>query len=288
MNPAPSTAPATVPVQITFGQPQPVVTPVTNYSTTTGPTPAIEFLPQPIPTKPPTKTGECEPDPAAKCRYDNLDIAGKCENIIDKLEVDYSLAWDLPECEQDFTIIRSGNNSGKGLDGIAKQIDSIYAAIKVLHDKTRCISDSNKDLAIPETWNLKRTIYIDQMVIVTKLIDDNTSYRRSFTIPHPRYTTIKAAGRIKRFAYKRGSAQATISLRDNSCCVLNCSTIAEAKRVVRYILQLVKPSWASGARVNYIEKINMDIQPATVELHKAQYFSSTDNRILPDWSINIK
>jgi hypothetical protein len=69
---------------------------------------------------------------------------------------------------------------------------------------------------------------------------------------------------------------------------LNCSTIAEAKRVVRYILQLVKPSWASGARVNYIEKINMDIQPAIVALHKAQYFSSTDNRILPDWSINIK
>ena len=288
VNPARSTAPATVPVRITVGQPQPVITPITNYSTTNGPTPALEFLPQPIPIKPPTKPGDCEPDPAAKCRYDNLDIAGKCENIIEKLGKDYSLAWDLPECDQDFTAIRAGNNSGKGLDGIAKQIETIYAAIKVLHDGTRCIGDGDKNLAIPESWNIKRSIYIDQMVIVTKLVGNNTSYRRSFTVPHPRYKTMKSAARIKRFAYKRGSAQATINLRDNSSCVLNCSTIAEAKRVVRYILQLIQPTWAKDARVNYTEKINMYIQPTKVELHKAQYFSSTDNRILPDWSINLR
>jgi hypothetical protein len=282
------------PVLIQTGETIPPTTPVTGITGQTTIIPNIVITPPNIPNAPPSKVDNCpsikppDPDPEAKCKYDNLDIAGKCENIINKLEVDYSLAWNLPECEQDFTVIRSGNNSGQGLNGIAKQIDSIYETIKVLHDKIRCIGDGDKDLAIPENWNIKRSIEIDQMVIVTKKLDDTTSYRRSFSVPHPRHKTMKSAARIKRFAYKRGSAQATINLRDNSSCVLNCSTIAEAKRVVRYILQLIQPTWAKDARVNYTEKINMYIQPTTVELHKAQYFSSTDNRILPDWSINLR
>ncbi|MGB7314736.1 MAG: hypothetical protein WA939_17545 [Nodosilinea sp.] len=265
---------------------QPVVTPIINYVPSSGLTP--QTLPQlePVFNQPPTKTGECTPDPAAKCRYDNNGIAGKCDNIIGKLEQDYSLEWNLPACEDDFLISRSGNKSGQGLGGIANQIEALYQSIKVLHENTRCNDDG--ELAIPETWNLKRSVRIDQLVIVTKKPDDKTSYRRSFTIPHPRYKTMKDAARIKRFSYKRGSAQATINLLDNSCCVLNCSTIAEAKRVVRYILQLIEPSWASGAVVNYTEKVRLNIQPVTVELHKAQYFSTTDDRVLPDWSINLK
>jgi hypothetical protein len=189
------------------------------------------------------------------------------------MEIDGAL--NLVDCEGKKTAIpfkdlsEFGDAVGKGLENLMRRPCELT-------------------VVIPETWNIKRSIEIDQMVIVTKKLDDTTSYRRSFTVPHPRHKTMKSAARIKRFAYKRGSAQATINLRDNSSCVLNCSTIAEAKRVVRYVLQLIQPAWAKDARVNYTEKINMDIQPATVELHKVQYFKTTDDRILPDWSINLR
>lgn len=189
------------------------------------------------------------------------------------MEIDGAL--NLVDCEGNKTAIPFKDLSEFG-DAVGKGLENLMSRPCEL------------TVVIPETWNIKRSIEIDQMVIVTKKLDDTTSYRRSFTVPHPRHKTMKGAARIKRFAYKRGSAQATINLRDNSSCVLNCSTIAEAKRVVRYVLQLIQPAWAKDARVNYTEKINMDIQPATVELHKVQYFKTTDDRILPDWSINLR
>lgn len=291
VNPAPSTAPATVPVQITFGQPQPVVTPITNYSTTTGPTPAIEFLPQPTPTKPPTQTGQCEPDPEAKCKYDKLDIAGKCETIIDKLEEDYSLAWDLPECEQDFTAIRSGNNSGKGLDGIAKQIESLYSAIKVLHDNTRCNDERPAIAAIPEWWQVRVGANRPQLVVLyAELKKDGSLGQSRWAITIPWFdASLRAQLKRRLPTYKKGQWQGLLVLTDNSKILVYARTKTEAEATVTSLSRLVSAGKRpSPVAITTGERKGAALSQVEVVPTVAHYYPTGQQDTAPAWTEKLR
>ncbi|MFQ4134803.1 hypothetical protein PGN35_000625 [Nodosilinea sp. PGN35] len=277
--PGPGIWPNPFPMPDPIPTPGPEPTPTPTGDDKKDPYPRPSPNPNPDP-KNPNPTGQPGPDD------EPCDPCAELKTIRAKLEETFSLAWALPECGTDFSVVREGAIEGQGLGGLSQKIDGLYQVLKVLHENTRC---GNEALAIPETWNLKKSIETAQMIIVTKLVvdEDNPTYRRSFTIPHPRYSKLKEISRIKRMRYRRGSCQATIQLIDNSCCVLNCSTPAEAKKVSKYVLQLINPDWARTAQVKITEKINLEIQPAFVEFHVAKYFQTSDERILPLWSQRI-
>lgn len=279
----PTENPSTGPIGVPFGLPKPITgIPTLPRITAPGDYPRVGPHDDPYPDGDPTNPNPVGgPGPGAE----PCDPCVELRAIRAKLDETFSLAWSLPDCGTDFPIIRAGAIEGQGLAGLSQQINGLYQVLKVLHENTRC---SNDALAIPETWNLKKSIEVPQMIIVTKMVgDSNPTYRRSFTIPHPRYKLMKDISRIKRFKYKRGSCQATIQLPDNSKCVINASTPAEAKRASKYVLQLMDQGWARSAEIKITEKISMDIIPATVEFHVAKYFATSDDSLLPVWSLQI-
>lgn len=240
-----------------------------------------------------TRTRPCPP-----CRYDEKNIAGKCDAIKEVLDENlgptYQGQIDLSPCpvegEDNPQIIRE--SEAAGIPGISGQINLLLEGLDTLWAFLRCGSEStDSELVIPETWNLKKSVFVGQMVIVTKLVDDSEqpTYRRSFSIPHPRYIRQRDidARRIRRFKYERGSVQATIQLPDNSNCILNCKNRTEANRVARYVKSLIHPDWSRSAVVKITDKIGMEIQPREVEFHVAKYYPTTDQTLLPDWSLQI-
>ncbi|QQE65727.1 hypothetical protein GFS31_24150 [Leptolyngbya sp. BL0902] len=297
INPNPSNWPE-VPVRIRPGERPRVNTP-TNPDLSGNPAtnPLIQIVTQTV-----NQTNNIQRP--AVCRYDSRNIAGKCDKIqrvvddnkkilTDNLDKAYEGEIDLSPCpvgEDPPQDIRS--SEADGIPGIDAKLNLALDGIAALWELLRCPPEESDGIAIPETWNLKKSISVDQMIIVTKPSgnDGSPTYRRSFTIPHPRYTTqrdIETLKRIKRFKYRRGSFQATIQLADNSCCVLNCFNRAEAKRTSEYVLSLISRNWARGAIVKITEKINLEIAPVPVEFHVAKYYSSSDDRLLPVWSLPI-
>lgn len=297
INPNPSNWPE-VPVRIRPGERPRVNTP-TNPDLSGNPAtnPLIQIVTQTV-----NQTNNIQRP--AVCRYDSRNIAGKCDKIqrvvddnkkilTDNLDKAYEGEIDLSPCpvgEDPPQDIRS--SEADGIPGIDAKLNLALDGIAALWELLRCPPEESDGIAIPETWNLKKSISVDQMIIVTKPSgnDGSPTYRRSFTIPHPRYTTqrdIETLKRIKRFKYRRGSFQATIQLADNSCCVLNCFNRAEAKRTSEYVLSLISRNWARGAIVKITEKINLEIAPVPVEFHVAKYYSSSDDRFLPVWSLPI-
>jgi hypothetical protein len=220
----------------------------------------------------------------SNCRYDSAGIAGKCDNIINKLEENYSLEWNLPECETDFTCTRSGNKSGQGLGGIAKQIESLYEAIKVLHDNTRCSNDPF--LVVPDSWPMKVESGRPQLVLIyaDKNKDKTWGSRRyEFCIPHFDSKLRKALKTLVPKEIKKGSHQGTYTLTDNSKIITYCKTRTEALRVLDAFDKLV----VKGMRTN--NKKPGEINPNTKFLevtlypYEARYFSEGQHKLTPDW-----
>jgi hypothetical protein len=282
------------PVIIHIGTPTPPHTPVDNFDPglTGGSsiTPSLQIIPPNISQQPPNPPGDCKPDPRSFCKYDEKGIAGKCDDILKKFDEDYSLEWDLPECENEFSCTRNGREEGKGLDGLAAQIGALYEAIKVLHDNTRC--SGGDALAIPETWEIKKELESPQLVITTKIPGDKTSFRRSISIPHPRISTEEEARVVfsERRQYKRGNHLSMIVLKDNSKIMLNVDGKATGEELLDWISgHIVDPNYieTEPGVYRHVQNPGREIIPTTVELYTVTYYSRGRKDDLPDWIITI-
>jgi hypothetical protein len=285
------------PVLIQTGETIPPTTPVTGITGQRIIIPNIVITPPNIPNAPPSKVDNCpsikppDPDPEAKCKYDNFDIAGKCENIIDKLEVDYSLAWDLPACEQDFTAIRSGNNSGKGLDGIAKQIESLYSAIKVLHDNTRCNDERPAIAAIPEWWQVRVGANRPQLVVLyAELKKDGSLGQSRWAITIPWFdASLRAQLKRRLPTYKKGQWQGLLVLTDNSKILVYARTKTEAEATVTSLSRLVSAGKRpSPVAITTGERKGAALSQVEVVPTVAHYYPTGQQNTAPAWTEKLR
>jgi hypothetical protein len=285
-----------VPVKITVGQPQPVITPVTDYSTTTGTTPAIEILPTPVFNQPPNAVENCtpsKPDPEAKCRYDNLDIAGKCDDIQQLLDAnldqDYTANVQLAPCEEGPVI--ELNSTGRGVPGIDQKLDVLAQALNLVWDKVKCESTETL-ISISDSWEIRKEKNVGQLHIVCKKPGDKTSFRRNFSIPHSRITT-EAEGKAiftERRRYQRGSHLTRLILRDNSSIKLCVEDEFTGQNLMDWLVNnCLDTSWleTSGGEYRHTTNVKQEIISCEVELYSVAYYPTGKRGEIPAWQFVI-
>lgn len=290
VNPATTTAPVEVPVQITFGQPQPVVTPVTNYSTTTGTTPDIQFLPEPVFNQPPTKTGECTPDPEAKCRYDSKDIAGKCDKIQNLLDVNldknYSGKISLPPCEEGDPV--EFNANAKGIPGIDEKLDAIAEALEEIWDRVKCPSDAVA--AIPEWWQVRAGANRPQLVVLyaeQKPGGKLGQSRWALTLPWFK-EDMRSQLATSLPSYNKGQWQGMKVLSDNSKIILYAASQVEAENTVNQLLVFIQPGMINGGDIYIGQRKGANLREVFVVPTIAHYYPTGQQNTAPAWSERLR
>jgi hypothetical protein len=288
VNPAPTGQPQTVPIRLASGQTQPATTPIITFDPTTGIVPAIQELLEPIFNEPPTKTGQCPTDPATKCRYDNKDIAGKCDSIqtlLDKnLDITYQGEINLPPCKPPETA-QIFNANAQGLPGIDEKLNAVFSALESIWSKVRCEDDNECLLVVPEWWQVKAGANRPQLLLIyaDKLSDGTWGrQRREFVIPHFNVALRNALKSILP-TVRKGSYQGIYTLKDNSKIMMYCINKTEVTRILREFDRLVLPNQRTKNFKTGEISYTSNFQKITLYPYEARYFSRGLEALTPDW-----
>lgn len=282
-------------IQLRTGEQRPVTTPVNGITGGKQIEPLIDIIKEEIPNAPAEKVNNCPPTGGSDCRYDSLNISGKCEQIKtilnENLDRNYSATVDFLPCEDDETpetISLSANN--KGLIGIDEKLDILAEAMNMLWEKVKC--DKTPLISITDSWEIKKELNTGQLVIVTKKPDDKTSYRRSFCIPHPRVTTQTEARAIfgTRRRYQRGNHLVTLILRDNSKIKLNVDEESTGQELMDWLvsncLDLSYQETPPG-QYRHTGNAGREIIECEVEIYSVAYYPTGKKGEMPDWQFVI-
>lgn len=220
-------------------------------------------------------------------------ICEKLDTIIEMLDVEVTGEYLLESCEdlpdEENTILPF---TGRGLIGLQNQITSNFLSLKKVWDKVKCPDDVA--IQVPETWEIKKELNCPQFLVTTKIPDDKTSFRRVFSIPHPKAElhdedSAKALFSFRR-KYERGGHLSMLLLKDNSKIMLNCDSEATGQELLDWITShVIDRAYLESGIGNYRHTKNAarGIIPCEVEFYTVAFYKTGKKSELPEWIFTI-
>lgn len=177
-----------------------------------------------------------------------------------------------------------------GLSGLSAKVDLALDGLEQLWNLLKC-PEPPTVAPIPDAWEIKKLLNCPQLVITLKKPGDKSSYRRSFSIPHPTATEESICKNIlnRRYRYDYGNHLSMVLYRDNSKLQAQVKDRAEGEQLLSEIEPLINPDWIDMdfGQWRHVENAGRDIIPATVEFHTVAYYPNGRKSNIPDWFFTI-
>lgn len=216
---------------------------------------------------------------------ESCDPCAKLDQVLAILGNEYDSSALLLDCGDNEIDINYPTETG--LNGIYNQLQVLEETLVHIWDKVKC--PVNADIAMPEAYAIKTASQVPQAVIVLKKVEDKTSTRWSFSIPHFRYTSSSGAvnSPLTGFTWTRGDTMLNIQLADNSHIILNVKDEKEAIRVWNRLKGCLDAFNADSAYPKITTGIkrkiaNVEVIPTTIK-----YYGSGDKTMIPDWVLSV-
>ena len=219
---------------------------------------------------------------------DSCNPCEKLDYIIDLLEPEFTSGFEVLDCESEEVTVINPPETAKGLLGLYNKIYDVFAYSGLIFEKVKCPVEPT--LAVPDSWELKKELNTPQLVIVCKKPEDKTSYRRSFSIPHPSLTTEDEAKALftYRMQYTRGKHLSMLNLRDNSSIRLYTLDKSEGHRIMNFIIDNLLDLSYKDEDIRDSENANrVNGESVVVEFYTISYYSKGKKGDLPDWIYTI-
>ncbi len=297
LNPTPSTpgqkSPESAPLKAPDINPSPTTTttPTTTTPTTTPePTTTLDpntkqFQPPETPTPTPTPTPENCSDPCVQKLHDKAD-ANKPTPITVKV---FKGCHPKPTEETGKAIFEDKTLSVPKLEADSYKL--LYARIAQL-EALQCEKPEQAIAAVPEWWQIRPEHQRPQLVILFAEVLSSgklTNSRWGLAIPH--YNRPKSF-RPNIPNYEKGSWQGILVLKDNSKIIVNAKTRSECSRVLNALKINVPVEYRTvngkAAKAKIGERLNADLRECRVTAIRADFFSTGQRNMTPDWSIDLR
>jgi hypothetical protein len=175
---------------------------------------------------------------------------------------------------------------GVGLAGIASAVTAAITAARVIHENTKCPSESSA--ALPMHFE-QRPGEVPQLVIQWGPVDaqsDGGASRWSLSLPHPR-DSLDHRSAYAFPAYTKGNLQFTYKLSDNSKIILNANTKDDGFVILDYLKTLVDPGFILPMQQPTItENAGQNLKIVLVRATYLQFFRGHRNQAA-EWSIRL-
>jgi hypothetical protein len=195
---------------------------------------------------------------------------------------------NLPDCGDEFDVEKVIEYSeDTGLKGIAIKIDLLQRGLEAIWDKLRC--ETECELAMPESYAIRTSVQVPQVVVVIKKTGDKSSTRWNFSIPHFKFKTEKSAEStpLNNLKWVRGNTMLTVQLPDNSHIILNVKDEGEAERLWGVLQKCLDPLIAANAYPKITKGIKRTIQEVEVTPTLLKYYSTGEKTMVPDWVVAV-
>lgn len=266
-------------------EPSPNAVPAPNPGATPStPTLPDYSSPEPRPTKP--ASGSCsgaQDSPCSSATFDYL------KYIDDKLDRQKEEEKECPECPEAETIsfpyVECEDGVGTLKSGLITLISSDPGNLSALLEEQANLAMAGcgvgeSILAIPDSWQQRRPMIVPTIVLVFRV--NGTSIYHSYSMPHPASTQPTSSPPVGEF--QKGNILGSVGLVDNSRVTVNCSTEAEAERVITEFLSQIDPQFIPPDRVIRLSKRKgVPVSSGQMMPVRALYFPEGRQNLAPSW-----
>lgn len=202
------------------------------------------------------------------------------ENIQNLLDVEVQGSQLITRCD-DESIFYS--YKAKVLTAINQQLNHIKAIEQTIINEI-CEVESASVAASAEWWGVRLGGDVPQIALIFRVASTRTYHK--LMLPHP----INVAPLLNApiVSYKKGNWMGQLVCTDNSKFTCNCGTKGEATRLLSIAASLIDPVFlGSPVRFYYAERKGVAVTDGDMRATSAQYFSTGQQDINPDWRVTF-
>jgi hypothetical protein len=138
--------------------------------------------------------------------------------------------------------------------------------------------------AIPDFWQVRIGASRPQIVVTYKRGRSSTYHQ--IAIPHPLNTDRWTENLLG--DYEKGNYSGNLRLTDNSAFIINCSSEAEARRMVARAKAIIDPAYlGEGYTEQYTQRQGSTVSVDTMTAKTASFFSTGQKNTYPDWKVKL-
>jgi hypothetical protein len=138
--------------------------------------------------------------------------------------------------------------------------------------------------AIPDFWQVRIGSGRPQIVVTYKRGRSSTYHQ--IAIPHPLNTDKWTENLLG--DYEKGNYSGNLRLTDNSAFIINCSSEAEARRMVERAKEIIDPAYlGEGYTEQYTQRQGSTVSVDTMVAKTASFFSTGQKNAFPDWKVRL-
>lgn len=196
---------------------------------------------------------------------------------------------DCPDTEDiSFTVISCQDGRAKSevitITAISPVPSSVHDALRVMADLAIGGCGAEAVVTQPDWWQVRIGANRPQIVVAYRVA--NTRAYHQISLPHPKNVSRWTENLLGN--YEKGSWEGCLLLSDNSRFTINCSTEAEAKRMLAKARTLINPAFFNETSQDRLAiRGGNAILPGSMIAVKAQYFSTGQRSTKADWTVKL-